>query len=311
MAWWLVTVVLAATPVLHEGGGADAALATVAQRTGLPIDQLTALSLTDLRSQAPGVLGDAVIRRCTSKEATNGEVRAELVRAEAALTDGDDLMVGDHLDLAVVKLGCLSEVVDAPAVARVFLLRGAVAAEAGRAEEARGELATGLALHGELSWPPGYPAAGSTHLAEVHGQAPVGTLTVVPAPTSGPWVDGREPAGSEPLPVAKGLHLAQHSARTGLATSWLVVGGDAVWTLPEALVPSALDKFAAGDRDDLARVLLAAHPEEPAAYVLHAGGLWLLVRSGLSVSVEELSAPQLAPPPVDDGKKKKKKGKKG
>ena len=146
-------------------------------------------------------------------------------------------------------------------------------------------------------------------LTEVAEAAPVGQIAVMPTPSSGPWIDGKEPSAGSSAPLGKGLHLAQHSARTGLATSWLVVGGPAVWTLPEALTPSVLDRFAAGERDVVARVLLAAHPDQPAAYVTHAGGLWLLVREGTEVAVEELTPPTVVDDGSKKGKKKKKKGK--
>jgi len=301
----------AGTPVLYDAGESATVRAMVAERTGLPADQLAPIALSDLREQAPGVLGDAVIRRCTSRRATNGDVRAELARAEAALSEGDDVRLVDHLDLAVVKLGCLSEVVDAPAVARVFLLRGGVAAEAGRVDEAKGELATALALHDKVIWPAGYPTEGSDLLAAVAATAPAGQLEVEPAPSSGPWIDGKELPADAPMAVASGLHLAQHSARTGLESSWLVVGGSAVWTLPEALPPSALDAFADGAFDAVAESMMAAHADQPAAYVAHRGGLWLLVKEGRDVLVEQLAAPEPTAEEAASGgkKKKKKKGK--
>jgi hypothetical protein len=197
----------------------------------------------------------------------------------------------------------LSVVVDGPAVARVFLLRGGIAAEAGRVDEARGELVTGLAFDPRIVWPAGYPTEGSEVLAEVGASEVRHELSVVPAPSSGPWVDGTEKAW--PAAVRPGLHLAQHSARAGLATSWLVVGGPAAWVLPEALSPSALDRFA-DDPQPVGKALLATHPEEPAAYVSHGGGLWLVTRSEREARVEQLVAPPVTEEAKSPGKGKKK-----
>lgn len=294
MLFWSTTLALAGTPLLYDSGSAAVHVAAVAERTGLPADQLDPVALTALRERPPMALGEAVVRRCTGGASTNAEVRAELVRAEVALAEGDDVAVVDHLDLAVARLGCLSEVVDGPAVARVFLLRGGVAAEAGRADEARGEFVSALALDPRVVWPPGYPTAGAPLLGEVAQTEPVLPLAVAPRPTSGPWIDGREPA--EGLVVRPGLHLAQHSARAGLATAWLVVGDATTWVLPEALLPSALDRFVTGERDAVAQALLATHPEAPAAYVVHGGGIWLAVREGGAVRLEELVAPAVAAP---------------
>lgn len=310
MWWWLVSAAWA-TPVLYEGGTEAGAVATVAARTGLPAAQLEAMSLVELRERPPAVLGEAVLRRCTGQPATNADVRAELARAEVALAEDDMVAVTDHLDLAVARMSCLSEVVDGPAVARVFLLRGGIAAEAGRADEARGELVTALAFDPRVLWPTGYPSEGSTLLAEVAAAPVDAALTVAPRPTSGPWLDGRE--RTWPVEVRGGLHLAQHSARTGLATAWLVVGGAASWVLPEALSPSALDRFVEGEQLPLSRALLAVHPDEPAAYVVHQGGVWLVLREAPEPAVQQLVAPDKPDDeaPSDGGKRKGKKGSRG
>jgi len=310
---WLA-IAWAGTPVVHDGGdGADHVQAVV-ERSGLPPAQLRAVAVSEVFKRPPVTLGEAVIRRCAGPRSTFAEARGDFVRAEAALTAEDELAAADQLDLAVAKLGCLSEVADGPTAAKVFLLRGALAAADGRTDDAKGELRTALSLDPNASWPATYPVEGSHVLAEVLAEEARFTLFVTPEATSGPWIDGHDVA--DKVSLRPGLHLAQHSARTGLSTAWLVVGGEATWALPDALPTSALDRFVpddgGSDPGPTAHVLAGAFPDAAAVYVSHRGGLWLVLREGASATVTELTPaePVVAPPEPDDGKKKGKKRKK-
>jgi len=313
VSWLLATALAApmATPVVHDGGEGDAHVAAVVARSGLPQDQLRAVPVSEVFQRPPVTLGEAVVRRCAGIQATFAEARGDFVRAEASLTAEDEMATADHLDLAVAKLGCLSEVADGPTAAKVFLLRGALAAADKRTEDAKGELRTALSLDPNASWPPGYPVEGSHVLADVLADEERFILKVTPEATSGPWIDGRD-VGAD-VPVRRGLHLAQHSARTGLSTSWLVVGGDATWALPDALPTSALDRFLPADDGTTdpgpaAHVLAGSFPDAAAVYVSHRGGLWLVQRVGAGVEIVELTPPAAPEPEAepDDGKKKKK-----
>jgi hypothetical protein len=304
-----------ATPVVYDGGDGAEHVAAVMARSGLPADQLRGVPMAEVFQRPPVTLGEAVVRRCATSPATLAEARGDFVRAEAALASGDDLGAADYLDLSVAKLGCLSEVVDGPTASKVFLLRGALAAADGREDEAAGELRTALSLHPEAAWPPGYPVEGSHVLAQVLAEEERFTLHVTPKSTSGPWIDGRD-IGDD-LTVRRGLHLAQHSARTGLSTAWLVVGGDATWALPDALPTSALDRFVpdaqgVSDPGPVAHVVAGAFPDAAAVYVSHRSGLWLVQGQGATATVTELTAPappEPEPEPEPEGKGKKKRNK--
>lgn len=303
-----LSAALAATPIVHDSPDSAAIRAAVASRTGLPPDQLEPIALKTVLEQPTTALGNMAVRRCAGGPGSMAEARAEIVRAEAALRTGDTVAIATHLDLAVARLGCLTEVVDAPVAARAFLLRGGLAAEQGLLDEARDEIRTALALDPDILWPPAYPVAGTPVLAEVMAETERHTLHVVPQASSGPWINGREIPAGEPLTLRPGLHLAQHSARAGLTSAWLVVRGDATWVLPDALPPAPLDAFADVPSHTLPTVLVATFPEAAGVYVAHRGGLWLATRDGLHASVNQLVAPQpVAPAEEPSGKKKRKK----
>ncbi len=283
-------------------------VAAVASRTGLPADQLEALPLDQLLKAAPEALGEAVLRRCT-REGTRGDlIRSELARAESAFAGGDRGGAQDHLDLAVAQLGCLVELPDARVAARVFLLRAALVADAD-AEVARGELRTALAFEPDLAWDDRYPESGRALLDEVRAAGTAATLSIVPdTATSGPWIDGRE-APDEGVKVGQGLHLAQYSGPTGVASGWLLVGGDCALVLPGAYRRPILGPIAdAATRGPVEALLEATIPEIEAAYVAWSGGLWLVSDDGSGLSTIEIAPPEAAGgDATDDGKKKKKK----
>ena len=204
----------AGVPVIYDGvSGGDAAslLASVSEHTGLAAAELDAMPLDELLAAPPQALGDAVMRRCAGGPTELETVRAELVRAEAAGQQGDHLGAQDHLDLAVANLGCLGELVDTRVAARIFMLRGAIEAEQGDTEAARGELRTALAFAPDLAWDLSMPGEGQPLLIEERATPAALQVRVVPAGTSsGPWVDGRTLQGKgDRVAVASGLHLAQ------------------------------------------------------------------------------------------------------
>ena len=300
---------LAGVPVVIDGGDATAVPALVAQRTGLPVDQLEIFDLGDLLTQPPQVLGDAVMRRCSGAATRMEAVRADLVRAEAAWARRDRVGAFDHLDLAVAQLGCLGELVDRSVAARIFLLRGALEAERGQPDAAHGELRTALAFDPELGWTGSFPVEGQVLLAEQRAIPTELTIQVLPAGTSsGPWVDGRTVDGDgAQVSVAPGLHLAQHPSPAGIRSAWLVVGGDTALVLPGGFRRPVLEALSDADRRAPVQALLQATlPGFHAAYVSHQGYLWLLTLVDGEIETTELVTP---PPPVveESGKRRKRK----
>ncbi|MFT4622774.1 MAG: hypothetical protein ACI8PZ_001430 [Myxococcota bacterium] len=303
-----ISTALAGVPVVHEGGDPGAAIAAASERSGLPADQLTAVAVSGLLSSPPTAVGDTVVRRCARGPARMTDVSVELVRAEAALGSSDAVRTLDHLDLAVAQLGCLTEVADADRVALGFLLRGAMAAELGEPEAARGEIRTALAFDADVDWPPGYPVAGQALLAEELSGTERHQVRVVPDDTgAGPWVDGREVEGE--VSLTPGLHLVQYGSKRGLQTAWLVVDGASALVVPDRFGPPVLDAFLEpATRADVALLLAATLPNFEAAYVAHRGGLWLVVSADGGASVEELVPGE--PLPVPEVEPTGKKGKK-
>ena len=299
----------AGIPLVHEGGDAEALTAEASERTGLPADQFTAVDVGVLRQKPPQGLGEIAVRRCARQPSQNSAVRAELVRAEAALGVDDLMATTDHLDLAVAELGCLSEVVEASVAARVFLLRGALIAESGRPDEARGEIRTSLAFDAKINWPSGYPVSGQALVAEEAGNPTRHPVAAVPDPGLGPWIDGAEVQDSAEL--SEGLHLFQYGGPKGIRSAWLVVGGAGSIVVPEKFQAPVLAPFAKADtRADLERLLAGSIDAFEAAYVAHAGGLWLVVAEGAGASTTELVAPPPPPPPPEPEPTKKRDKKK-
>lgn len=311
----MLTTALAGVPVVFDSGDPTQVPAQVAARTGLPTSQLDATPLRDLLAQPPQALGDAVMRRCTSGPGQMTGVQSELVRAEAAWSAGQPLTALDHLDLAVAQLGCLGELVDPAVAARVFLLRGALEADADRIDAARGEFRTALAFSPDLAWDSRFPPAGAIVLVEEQAGVPAFGIGVVPAGTSsGPWVDGRTiGGGGDRVAVSPGLHLAQYPTAQGIRSAWMVVGGDTTLVLPGSFREPILERIAdAETRPPLERLLQATIPRFSAAYVAHGGGVWLVALEGDALVTSVVAEPP--PPVIEDestkGKKKKKAKKK-
>ncbi len=308
MLLFFATTALAGIPLVHEGGEAAALIAAASERSGLPVDQLTAIDVGKLRTKPPQGLGDIAVRRCARQPTQNSAVRAELVRAEAALGIDDMIATADHLDLAVAELSCLTEVVDAAVAARAFLLRGALAAEGGSEDEARGEIRTALGFDAVINWPPGYPVSGQSLVVQELDNPVRHTVNAVPDTGLGPWVDGVEIVDKADL--TEGLHLLQYSGPKGIRSAWLVVGGPGTVVVPEKFQAPVLDAFIdAATRSDLEHLLTAAIDGFEAAYVAHMDGLWLVVSDESGPSTTEL-APAVIPEPEPEPEPTKKKGRK-
>lgn len=314
----IVSMAHAGVPVVFEGVDGTSVLAKVSERTGLPADQLDALPLDTLRGAPPGARGEAVLRRCSTAPVEADPVRADFARARAAFVDGNRFRAMDHLDLAVARIGCLSEVVDRDVAAQVFLFRGALTATADPPDldTARGELRTAIELVRDLSFPDWLPEGAKPAFEAVHAEVDeadrgeLATLTVVPAnPVSGPWVDGV--AVKVTADLRPGLHLFQYSSAKGIRSGWLSLGGDAEVVLPEQVRGPVLDTMAQPDGQRLVAAMLDVTVSDlSAAYVTHQGGLWLLSKTGSAIDTQVVDPPS----PVDekraepdDGKKKKKK----
>lgn len=297
----------AAVPVVHDGGDRAEVLTRVADRTGLPPDQLEAVPLDRLLGEPVQALGGGVMRRCTGAPTARATPESELVRAEAAWAQGDEVGALDHLDLAVAALGCLSELVDPTVAARTFLLRGALEARRGEEEAALGELRAALSFQPDLSWDSRFPVEGEVLLAQATAATEAYTVSVLPPGTSsGPWVDGRiVPGDGAGLSVAPGLHLAQHPTPAGIRSAWLVVEGDATIVLPGMYRRPVLALIAdPATRAPVERLLAATLPGAPAAYVSWGGGMWLVSLQGEAPLTEELVA--VPPPPAPTTGKRKK-----
>jgi hypothetical protein len=228
------------------------------------------------------------------------DVRVELVRADAAVAQGDLIRMFDHLDLAVAQLGCLTEVAYPSEVALGFLLRGALAAEQGDEDAARSEIRTALAFDADVIWPPGYPIAGQSIVPDELANPDRHSIRVVPNDTgAGPWVDGQELTDATTL--TEGLHLVQYGSRSGLQSAWLVVDGPTTFVVPDRFTAPVLDRFLDAEaRDETALLLAATLDDFEAAYVAHRGGLWLVVATDDSASVQELVPGEPLPVEVEE-----------
>lgn len=301
---WL-EVAMAGVPVVHDGAQPTDPAALVAQRSGLPPEQLDPVPLETLLARPPTVLGPAVLRHCAGSPTRTSDVRSLLVRAEAAWRQGDRGGALDQADLAVAAMACLAERADLSASARVFLLRGSLLAGSDPAV-ARTEVRTALSLQPQVPWVEGFPPEGQALLEELRpGPAAPQALRLVVAPSaspSGPWIDGRDPT-PEGFTLAPGLHLLQVPGTSGIRSAWLTVEGDAALVVPAAFRRPVLERLARpGERADVELLLAATAGDN--VYAVQGGGLWLLSREDGQVVTTTLVDPP-APVAVEPTSKKK------
>jgi len=290
MSWLALLVTptaLAGVPVIHDGAGPEV-LEQVSSRTGLPTSQLDSEDLATLLQNPPQALG-AALRHCAGAANRTADVRADLVRAEAAWSGGERARAMDHLDLAMTHIACLEELAEPAVVARVFLLRGSLMAASGYLDEAVVELRSGLAFAPELVWDPAFPPEGEGALIEARVVENPVTLDVAPAGTgSGPWVNGAS-VKTTSQSVSPGLHLTQSPASPGIRSAWLVVEGDATLVIPSSYRRPVLERMAdPADRGEVELLLLAAFSNLPAVYVASEGGIWLVTLGPDGASTTEL-----------------------
>ena len=310
MMSWLTLLVtspaLAGVPVIHDGGGPEL-LEQVASRTGLPTSQLDSVSLSTLLEEPPQALG-AALRHCAGTPNRSADVRADLVRAEAAWAEGERRKAMDHLDLAMAHIGCLEELAEPAVVARVFLLRGSMIAAADQLPEAVVELRSALAFSPELTWDPDFPAEGEGALIEARVVENPVALDVAPAGTgSGPWVNGAA-VKTTARSVSPGLHLVQSPASPGIRSAWLVVKGDATLVIPASYRRPVLERMAdPAQRSEVELLLLASFPDLPAVYVASEGGVWLVTLSPEGASTTELVSASAEEEAVEDDSRRRRK----
>lgn len=299
----------AGVPVVTDTTSTAGLRELVAGRSGLPADQLELVALSEVLARPAEALGKGVLRRCATSPTAMSTVKTALARAEAGLREEDDRAALDQLDLAVAELGCLAELADPAVAARIFQLRGVLLGQEDE-DAGKAELRTALAFSGELTWGVHEPRLGP-ELVQAVAEEPRPYVVHVSPPqrSSGPWLDGR-PVPAEGLDVRRGLHLVQYATPAGIRSGWLVVGGDVRVVLPmayrEPILAALQDPVAQAPVVDL---LAAALPDFKAAYVAHAGGLWLVSEVGDKIEVSELIPPP--PPELPDEKGKGKRGKKG
>jgi hypothetical protein len=296
----------AAVPLVHSGAtAADAVAATVAA-TGLPPEQLAPVSLKTVLSAAPRAVGAAALRHCAGAATRGPEVRAHVVRAEAAWRDGDERGAMDQLDLGIARLGCLTEKVDTVAVTRLFLLRGGLLARAERPEDARAELVTALGFTPAAVWDEWLPSDGRSLLDTLHAEPAAATLTVAPMrPSTGPWVDGHAPMDGGPFSLRPGLHLVQAATPKGIRSAWMTVEGDATLVLPASFRAPVLGGLSESQRWLGVARLLESTQQAEAVYAAADGGVWLVSFEQAEPVVTVLAAPPVPEP--DDGKKRRRK----
>jgi hypothetical protein len=286
----LVALAHGGTPLLVEGEDREAAARDVSARTGLPRDQLDPLDISSLLDKPPQVIGDAVLRRCVRQPVGMEPARAELARAVVAQQSSDLVGALDHLDLAVASLGCLSELVDRTAAARIFLLRGAILSSQREIGGARSEFRTALSFDRDVSWDDSLPDSGHALLEEERDWSRRHRIIALPSElVSGPWLGGQE-LGAAGLEVADGLILAQYASPAGIRSAWMVVTGDASLLFPAAYREPVLERMAQpGGQREVELLLEATLPDFVAAYVHHAsGGTWLVVMDAGVLETTEL-----------------------
>ncbi|MEL6345909.1 MAG: hypothetical protein AAFV53_22550 [Myxococcota bacterium] len=273
----------AAVPVVFEDDALDgpAAIEQVSKRTGLPADQLTATPIEDLLSTPPRIIGGGVLRYCARDATEMVDIRNEVIRAEAKWREVDPTGAMDHLDLAVSKAGCLTELIEPTVFARMFLLRGSLLAMDGRTEDALAEMRSAIAFQRNLSWDVGFPVEGEPLFEEARAAGTSLAITVEPGPSNaGPWIDGQtitEADAVNGVQVGRGLHLIQTASTSGFRSAWLVAEGDAVLVLPERYRSPVLAAMHSAEKHDAVSALVRAAIEDfQAAYVMGQGGMWLI-----------------------------------
>ena len=291
-------VAAAGVPLIHDDTDPQVAMVAVVHGTGLPADQLDPIALSEVLQARPSVVGAGALRHCAGAASRNTDVRAHLVRAEAAWREGDYRGAMDQADLGIAGLGCLSERVERPEAARLFLLRGGLIARDGHDDAAREELRTALALSPRVQWDEWLPSEGRVLLAQVRAEPAEIALGVAPESMSvGPWLDGSDPTDGG-FTARQGLHLVQVPGTGGLATAWLTLEADAVVVVPRSFRPPVLSLLAdPATRSDVERLVQAASRGMP-AYVASGGGVWLLTFEDGVPQTETLVEPP--PPPADD-----------
>jgi hypothetical protein len=311
-----------AVPLVYDGAPEAEARAEAAKGAGLPLDQLEPVALDALLQRPAGATGAATLRHCAGPPTAGAAVRAHLQRADVALRGGDAVAAADHLDLGLTALGCLGERVEPPVAARLFLLRGAVAAARGAPEVAQAELRTALSFAPALAWDPALPGDGALLEAERAAHfacaappaCPSGApLRIAPAARSaGPWLDGRAlPAGEAAAPAPPGLHLLQVASTAGLRSAWLTLSGPATVALPGAYRrpitpgPAGSSPTDQAQIDDLRALLGATMPGAGAAYLWAGGGLWLVGLDPAAPAADALTTLRAPPPPAPVDEKKR------
>lgn len=298
---FLLGMAQAGVPLVYDGEVADDLVAQAAKRTGLPISQFDPVTLDTLLKTPPRTLGQAVLRHCASSLTRTVELRNNAVRAEASWRGGDTDSALDQLDLGIAGLGCLSERVEIPVAARLFLLRGALLAQRNDPEGAKAEMRTALSLG--VTWPEDFPPAGQAIFEEVSKETATANLSFLPATTgASPVIDGKTVTLSATLPLRPGLHLLQVPSTAGLRSAWLTVDGSATLVIPGNYRRPILELMndAAG-RPEVEQLLLATLGGE-GAYIANKGALWLMSAEDGVPHTTTLIAP---PPAPVEGKKKR------
>jgi hypothetical protein len=293
-----------AAPLVYDHADAATARALVLEATGQRADP--AIDIDTLRTRGPTVLGDARLRQCTLAPSTNRDIDTEYHRAAGAFAHLDPATTVEAADLAVAKLGCLTEPADPVLVGKLFLLRGVMEAERNREAIAREELRTAWAFAPDQKWDDAYPPTARPWFDEERTAPVPFSLTLAPRADApdGPWLDGRRLADAS-ASVGPGLHLVQYVLGTRTLTTWVVLAGDATVVQPSTYSERALGVLADGARrDELAPLLRASFP---------AGTVWLASEGWVveatigadAVTMEVRASP--APPVTADEKKRKKK----
>jgi hypothetical protein len=295
-----------AAPLVYDHADAATARALVLEATSERADP--AIDLDTLRARGPTVLGDARLRQCTLAPSTNRDIDTEYQRAAGAFAHLDQATTVEAADLAVAKLGCLTEPADPVLVGKLFLLRGVMEAERNRETISREELRSAWAFAPDQTWDDAYPPTAQPWFDQERTAPTPFTLTLAPRANApdGPWLDGHRLAEGT-ASVGPGLHLAQSVIGTRTITTWVVVAGDALVVQPAAYSEKALALLADdARRAELAPLLRATFP---------AGTVWLasagwVVEATIAPDAVTMTVRASPPPPapVDDKKKRKKGG---
>ena len=295
----------AGTAVVHDHSDQTDVLRRVSTRTAVPMEQLEAIHIDQLVSRPPTISGEGSIRHCAGQTISGADLRALQLRAEAAWRNEHFQDARDQLDLGISQLGCLRDRVDRKTATRMFLLRTGMFARAGDTEGALQEALTAIALTPDIRWDDTLPSEGKAVLTKARETTEDAHLSVVPAVSTPPWIDGAPLPSGAPLARRAGLHLLQVPATSGLQTAWLTLEGDAVLVVPAAYRAPVLDRMV--DEDPALLHLLEATVGRAPTYVVTDDGIWLVTHADGSPSVEVLVQPAVVePPPTDEPRSKKK-----